>query len=150
MRFFGDFTAKVDVKGRVILPAAFRRVLEAEGERKLYMRHDSYQDCLVIYPESVWNQDLDELEAKLNKWNRKHQDILRRYVAGVEQFELDGNGRLLINKRKMEKVGIKQDIMFQAVSNKIEVWGLENYRAHFADEEGFGDELEDAMADTDL
>ncbi|MBR1465052.1 MAG: cell division/cell wall cluster transcriptional repressor MraZ [Bacteroidaceae bacterium] len=150
MRFFGDFSAKVDVKGRVILPAAFRKVLEAEGERTLYMRIDFYQECLIIYPESVWNRDLDELESKLNKWNRKHQDILRKYVAGVEKFELDGNGRFLINKRKMEKAGIKQDIIFQAVTDKIEVWGLENYQAHFADDSDDGEELEAAMAGLEL
>lgn len=150
MRFFGDFPAKVDAKGRVILPAAFRRELEAEGERTLYMRHDFYQNCLIIYPESVWNHDLDELESKLNRWNRKHQDILRRYVAGVEKFELDGNGRLLINKRKMDKAGIKQDIMFQAVTDRIEVWGLENYQAHFSDDANDGEELEAAMAGPEM
>ena len=145
MRFFGNFPAKADIKGRVILPAAFRKVLEAENERKLVIRHDFYQDCLVIYPESVWNQMLDELESKLNKWNRKHQDILRRFVEGVEKFELDGNGRLLINKRKMDKAGINQDIMFLAVTDKIEVWGAEKYAEHFAQDDGMGDDLESVM-----
>ena len=149
MRFFGDFPAKVDPKGRVILPAAFRKLLEAEKERTLVIRHDSYQPCLVIYPESVWNRMLDELEAKLNKWNRRHQDILRRFVEGAENFELDGNGRLLINKRKMDRAGIKQDIMFLAVNDKIEVWGTERYVEHFANEEGAAEELESVMCDMD-
>ena len=68
----------------------------------------------------------------------------------MEKFELDGNGRFLINKRKMEKAGIKQDIIFQAVTDKIEVWGLENYQAHFADNPDDGEELEAAMAGLEL
>lgn len=147
MRFFGDFQAKTDAKGRVFLPAAFRKVLDAEDEKRLVLRPDLFQECLVIYPESVWNQMQDALEAKLNKWNRQHQDIMRRFVAGVEKFELDGNGRFLINKRKMEKAGIRQEIIFLAVNDKIEVWDKEKYDQHFADENALGELIEEAMAD---
>ena len=62
MRFVGDFQAKTDAKGRVFLPAAFRKILEAEGELELVLRRDVFQHCLVLYPESVWNQQLDELK----------------------------------------------------------------------------------------
>ena len=56
MRFFGDFPAKTDAKGRVFLPAAYRKVLAANGEEKLVMRRDLHQACLVLYPESLWNR----------------------------------------------------------------------------------------------
>ena len=122
MRFFGDFPAKTDAKGRVFLPAAYRKVLAANGEEKLVMRRDLHQACLVLYPESLWNQMLDALRAKLNRWNREHQDIIRGFVADSEIVELDGNGRFLINKRKMNEVGINQEVRFLAVDDTIEVW----------------------------
>lgn len=147
MRFFGDFPAKADAKGRVFLPAAFRKVLEAADEKRLVLRPDLYQDCLVLYPESVWNDMQDALESRLNKWDRRHQDIMRRFVAGVEKFELDGSGRFLINKRKMERAGISQDIVFLAVNDKIEVWDKTRYEEHFCDDGVLGELIEQTMAE---
>ena len=55
MRFLGNIEAKIDVKGRAFLPATFRKVLQAGGEERLVLRKDVFQACLVLYPESVWN-----------------------------------------------------------------------------------------------
>ena len=81
MRFIGDYTAKTDSKGRVFLPAAFRKALEAEGVTRLVLRKDLFQPCLVLYPESVWNAQLDDLKQKLNAYTRNHQMVMRQFVA---------------------------------------------------------------------
>ena len=122
MRFIGDFGAKSDNKGRVFLPVYFRRILEQEGCDRLMLRKDVYQDCLVLYPEESWNQQLDLLRSRLDKWNTKHQMIFRQFVADVEELSLDSNGRILLNKRKKEYANIKQDVRFLAVDDKIEIW----------------------------
>ena len=148
MRFFGDFPAKTDAKGRVFLPAAYRKVLAANGEEKLVMRRDLHQACLVLYPESLWNQMLDALRAKLNRWNREHQDIIRGFVADSEIVELDGNGRFLINKRKMNEVGINQEVRFLAVDDTIEVWDKDVVEQHLqSQKDSLGERIQEAMSD---
>ena len=148
MRFFGDFPAKTDAKGRVFLPAAYRKVLAANGEEKLVMRRDLHQACLVLYPESLWNQMLDALRAKLNRWNREHQDIIRGFVADSEIVELDGNGRFLINKRKMNEVGINQEVRFLAVDDTIEVWDKDVFEQHLqSPKDSLGERIQEAMSD---
>ena len=147
MRFFGDFPAKADAKGRVFLPAAYRKVLDAAGEERLVMRPDLFQECLVLYPESLWNQMLDAMRAKLNRWNREHQDIIRGFVAEAEMVELDSNGRFLINRRKMNVAGITQDVRFLAVDDRIEVWDKQKCEEHLAQQDTLGDKLQDAMKD---
>lgn len=148
MRFFGDFPAKTDAKGRVFLPAAYRKVLAANGEEKLVMRRDLHQACLVLYPESLWNQMLDALRAKLNRWNREHQDIIRGFVANSEIVELDGNGRFLINKRKMNEVGINQEVRFLAVDDTIEVWDKDVFEQHLqSQKDSLGERIQEAMSD---
>ena len=99
MRFIGNIEAKTDSKGRVFLPACFRRILQAEGCEKVMLRKDVYQDCLVLYPESSWNAQLDLLRSRLDKWNTKHQMIFRQFVADVEELTIDSNGRVLLPKR---------------------------------------------------
>ena len=80
IRFLGNIEAKADAKGRVFIPAQFRRQLQSGSEDKLIMRKDVFQDCLVLYPEEVWNEELDELRQRLNKWNANHQLIFRQFV----------------------------------------------------------------------
>ncbi len=122
MRFIGDYPAKTDAKGRVFLPAALRKVLEAEGVQKLVLRQDIFQHCLVLYPESVWNALFDDLKQGLNQWNSKHQMMLRQFVLDAEPIELDSNGRFLISKRKLQYACIEADVRFVAVDDRIEVW----------------------------
>ena len=122
MRFIGDYIAKTDAKGRVFLPAALRKALEAEGCTSLVLRKDVFQSCLVLYPTAVWYSMVDELDQKLNRWNGTHQQVKRQFVADAEPMELDSNGRILLNKRKMEFAHITTDVRFLAVDDHIEIW----------------------------
>lgn len=49
IRFLGNIEAKADAKGRVFIPAQFRRQLQSGSEDKLIMRKDVFQDCLVLF-----------------------------------------------------------------------------------------------------
>lgn len=145
MRFIGDYPAKADSKGRVFLPAQFRKVMESEGETRLILRPDIFQRCLVLYPESLWMAMLDSLRSRLNLWNRKHQSILRRFVAEAEVVELDGNGRFLISKRKLSFAGIESDVRFLAVDDHIEVWDRARCEEALSDDDLLGADLERVM-----
>ena len=113
MRFLGNIEAKTDAKGRVFLPAAFRKVLQSLGSEPLVLRKDVFQSCLVLYPEQVWNEQMDLLRQRLSRWNQQHQLIFRQFVSDVEIVVLDGNGRFLIPKRYLkmaEELNLKYGI----------------------------------------
>lgn len=148
-RFIGDYGAKTDAKGRVFLPAPFRKVLEAEGEKSLVLRNDVFQKCLVLYPESVWNEQLDALRGQVNQWNSKQQMMLRKFEADAEPIELDGNGRLLISKRKLQYAGIEADVRFLAMVDRIEIWSKQALDELMDDSADLGDEMEAAFGGLD-
>ena len=147
MRFLGNIEAKVDAKGRIFLPAAFRKVMQSSGEGQLVVRKDAFQDCLVIYPESVWNDQVDALRQRLNRWNRQHQQIYRQFVSDVELISLDASGRLLLSRRSLEKVGIQSQDRFLGVGDTIEIWAADDSPGPYMDEEEFGKALESLMQD---
>ena len=122
MRFLGNIEAKTDTKGRAFLPAAFRKVLQMNSEERLVLRKDVFQPCLVLYPESIWNEQMDQMRARLNRWNRQHQQVFRQFVSEVELLTLDGNGRFLIPKRYQRMAEIEQDIKFVGMGDTIEIW----------------------------
>lgn len=146
-RFIGNIEAKTDEKGRVFLPATFRRVLQKSGDEKLMLRKDIHQRCLVLYPESTWNEQLDALRNRLNRCNRQEQMWFRQFVAGVDELTIDGNGRILIPKRYHEAIELKAEVRFIGMDDTIELWAKEVADSAFADESTFGAELEALMND---
>ena len=149
MRFLGNIEAKTDAKGRAFLPAAFRKVLQLNSEERLVLRKDVFQPCLVLYPESVWNEQMDQMRARLNRWDRQHQQVFRQFVSEVALLTLDGNGRFLIPKRYQRMAEIEQDIKFVGMGDTIEIWSNKKAEEQRMKPEDFEAALEDLMGSTD-
>ena len=150
MRFLGNIEAKTDAKGRAFLPAAFRKVLQAGGEERLVLRKDVFQPCLVLYPESVWNEQMDQMRARLNRWNRQHQQVFRQFVSEVELLTLDGNGRFLIPKRYQRMAEIEQDIKFVGMGDTLEIWSNQKASEQQMKPEDFEAALEELMGSEEM
>ena len=144
MRFLGSIEAKTDAKGRAFLPAIFRKELQDSYEDYLVMRKDVFQPCLVLYPASVWNRQTEALRSRLNRWDSRHQQIFRQFVADAEMVT-DLNGRFLIPKRYLKMAGISQEIKFIGMDDTIEIWSRDNADKPFISPEEFGAALEDIM-----
>lgn len=145
MRFIGNIEAKIDQKGRAFLPSVFRKELQMGGGESLVLRKDVFQHCLVLYPESVWNELSDSMRQRLNRWNPKEQLVYRQFMADAEVVTLDGNGRFLISKRSQEFAGIGTDLTFIGMGDTIEIWAKENAQQPFIDQEEFGNALSEMM-----
>ncbi len=148
MRFLGNIEAKTDAKGRVFLPAAFRKELKHREDDCLVMRKDIFQRCLVLYPESVWNEQLNALRTRMNRWDGKHRNIFRQFVSDAETVTLDSSGRLLIPKRLMMFAGIEQAIRFIGMDDTIEIWSAENAEGPFMEAGEFSRGIEEIMNGT--
>ncbi len=145
MRFLGNVLAKTDAKGRAFLPSVFRKVLQASGEETLVLRKDVFQSCLVLYPESVWNERLDMLKSQLRQWKPVHQQMFRQFVSEAEVVTLDGNGRFLISKRLQRVASISQDIQFIGMDDTIEIWSPDDLQKTLRPEDEFGKQFENIM-----
>ena len=96
MRFLGNIEAKTDAKGRVFLPAQFRKILAVSGAENIVLRQDIFENILVVYPEEIWNGLMDQMRARLSRWDRKQQQAYRTFVSNVVCLTLDASGRILI------------------------------------------------------
>lgn len=109
------------------------------------LRKDVFQKCLVLYPESVWNERIDLLKTQLKPWKQSHQQMFRQFVSEAEVVTLDGNGRFIISKRLQKIAEIDQDIQFIGMDNTIEIWSPKNLLQTLKPEEEFGIEFENIM-----
>lgn len=126
--FIGKYEAKADVKGRIFIPSAYRKLLP-DGEReKVVMRRDAENECMILYPEHVWNAKVEQLKATLDEWNPADQMLLMQFVADAEWLDIDTQGRVLIAKRHLQSISVENsELLFVGMIDRFAVWGKNRY-----------------------
>lgn len=145
MRFTGNIDAKTDEKGRVFIPAMFRKQLQQAGLDSLILRRDIFQQCLVLYPEDVWNEMVDAIAQRTNPFDSKGRAAMRGFVAGAEKIGIDGNGRILIPRRYLESADIQGEVRFIGMDNSIEIWNRQKAECLLNNTESLSESLEILM-----
>jgi MraZ protein len=136
--FIGDYTCKIDPKGRVLLPSAFKKQMPEDSRDTFVIKKDIYEKCLIMYTIDEWEKQNTLLREKLNPYNKEHSQLLRAYYRGTAEVTLDASNRLLLPKRLLELAGIDKEICMSGQDKKIEIWSKEVYDSNGIDEEEFG------------
>ncbi|WP_108821610.1 division/cell wall cluster transcriptional repressor MraZ [Dysgonomonas sp. Marseille-P4361] len=142
MQFLGNIEAKIDAKARVFVPAAFRKILQQSAQSALIFRKDIFQECLVLYPLQVWEDELARLRSRLNRWDKEQQALFRQFVVDAERLEIDANGRILIPRRYCHMVGIESEVVFLGVDNTIEIWAKDSLENTLIPAEDFSERIQ--------
>ena len=58
--FVGNTDGRLDEKGRIFVPASYRRILAETSSKRIVMRRDTDNECLMFYPEEVWNEKVEQ------------------------------------------------------------------------------------------
>ena len=141
----GTYECKVDAKGRLLLPAPFKKQLAASLQEGFVLKRSVFQPCLELYPMSEWNLMMQKIN-KLNRFVKKNNDFIRRFTAGVKVVEIDNLGRLLVPKDLTTFAQISKDIVLSSAVNIIEIWDKEMYEKAIDDSVvDFADLAEDVM-----
>ena len=129
IRFFGEHSAKVDDKGRVVFPAAYKGIMPAEGDMRFVVRKDTFANCLEMYTYSEWERQSEEVRSRLNPaFNENHAKFWRAYLHNCAVVEPDAKlGRLSIPKKLLEMIGVSKEVVFSGNDYKIEIWAKENF-----------------------
>lgn len=141
----GTYECKVDVKGRLLLPAPLKKQLAASIQDGFVLKRSVFQPCLELYPMAEWNLMMQKVN-KLNRFVKKNNDFIRRFQAGVKVVEIDALGRLLVPKDLTNFAQITKDIVLSSTVNIVEIWDKDLYEKAIDDSVGdFADLAEDVM-----
>lgn len=117
---YGEYKVTMDTKGRMILPAEYRKQLQ-EGDIQSFVVKRGMHNCLELYLQSQWAVMKDKLDA-MNDFNPKVQQFKRLFLDGISIVELDSAGRMLVPKHLQDYAGLKKEISFWAQGKKVELW----------------------------
>ncbi len=123
--FRGSYAARVDDKGRIKVPADFKRVLDEQysGQTKFYITSWDGTNGM-IYPISEWEKQEREVMAKpMTHPERQHFLRVTGYYGG--EVEIDGQGRLLLPARLRGKANLAGDVDVVGMGEHLEVFNGE-------------------------
>lgn len=130
--FRGCYTARIDDKGRLKLPAQFKSLVEGHHGTALYLT--SYRDQSVrIYPMPVW-QAIEDRIAKIPSTNPLRSKFLDRVSYFGQATELDSQGRLNLPLRLRELASLVGDVAVVGQVDYLDLWNNERLRAKVANE----------------
>lgn len=138
LRFRGEWTHKVDAKGRVSVPAPFRRVLEsvegwAEGAPVplVVVKNQDRRACLNVYTTDEMALIDDDIAA-LPRFAKERDALSTMLASGSDNLTLDDNGRFGLSAAMKEKAGITDQAVFVGMIDSFQIWSPEGYAEHKA------------------
>ncbi|MHA6263887.1 division/cell wall cluster transcriptional repressor MraZ [Arenibacterium sp. CAU 1754] len=150
-RFRGESQHKVDTKGRVSIPASFRRVLEAGDPN---WKSGENPDLVIVYGDHRRNylecytmDAIDEVDAKIDALPRGSMErkMLQRLFHGQSfPTNVDETGRLVLPAKLRAKIGLEGEAFFIAAGDTFQIWKPETYESEeLAKTEAWLDDLPD-------
>src|SRR5580692_9592457 len=127
--FRGRHEHTIDAKGRTSVPARYRDVLDAAGERRVVIT-SALEPHLVAYALPEWLA-FEERLGKLPQFDRAVQKMKRIYVSGAVECEIDDVGRILIPPTLREHAMLKKEALWAGAGRYAELWDKEQWARHF-------------------
>lgn len=128
--FIGEYTVKIDDKGRMVFPSAFKSLMSADGDMRFVIKKDIFEDCLEMYTFEEWERQSSDVKSRLNFFNRDHAMFWREYMRDRAIVEPDGKvGRISVPKKLLEAIGVNKEVVFSGNDYKIEIWAREKFEA---------------------
>lgn len=122
--FSGSTSAKLDEKGRFVLPQEMRFGLVEQGKLEFSLGL-GLGGCLTIYRQSDIEKIVQKFQSKQHLG--KYQKFFTLFFSTLHQTTCDKVGRINIPPILKKAVGIKTEIVIAGVLNKIEIWPKEQF-----------------------
>lgn len=113
----GLYKYSVDSKGRLFIPAKFRK-----GKNKNFIVTIGLDRCLYIYPFEKWSRLEERLEDLPFKNKSEERAFKRVLLSGATESRSDFQGRILLPLHLRQHAAIKSGVVIIGVSSRIEIW----------------------------
>ena len=136
----GEYEHSIDTKGRLIMPSKLK---EDIGEK--FVLTKGLDGCLFVYSQAEWKN----FEEKLRTFpltNKDARALIRFFLAGAMECEIDKQGRFLIPSNLREFAGLEKEVVVIGVLNKIEIWSKDKWLKYSEEENNSADEIAEKMS----
>ena len=127
--FYGEHEHSIDRKGRLIIPAKFREVFKENYVERFFVTR-GLDTCLFVFAEDEWRKQESRFKS-LSFTSSEARQFNRIYFSGACEVNCDQQGRILVPDYLKDFAQIKRDVVIVGVSNRMEIWGKENWQEFY-------------------
>lgn len=142
--FQGETAIRVDDKGRLAIPTAYRETLERACGNQLVATYNPFEHgCLWLFPRDEWESVRDQINA-LSSVKAVHRNLQMKLVGAAAPLEPDGNHRILLPASQRTAAGIEKRAVLLGMGNKFELWSEQAHLAKIRqtiDEDDISDDM---------
>ena len=122
----GNYTARIDSKGRLKVPTLFRRYMDEKYGANFYVTSLT-GECVRIYPLPEW-ESIEQRLSLLPSMDPARRKFLDRANYYGQQSAMDGQGRVLIHPLLRKSAEVLGDVAVLGYMTYLEVWELEKFQ----------------------
>jgi MraZ protein len=142
--FRGQYTYSLDIKGRLSVPARFRRLLDPEAG-DTFVVTSGFDHCLFVYPLDEWERKEDTLKDQAIT-NSRARKVVRVLMANATETTCDRQGRILIPPHLIAWARLEKEVLINGALDRLEMWNPDVFAGYIGDiEETFEELAEDLI-----
>lgn len=119
--FFGEFSYKIDDKGRVSIPPKFRQQL-----RNGMVLTQGVESCITAYPAAEWKKLAEALTTGSVTRNKLRQ-LNRAIFSTAFSLDIDRQGRIALPPSLREYAEIEDEVVIAGANNYFELWDRDQW-----------------------
>lgn len=139
--FIGEYAHNLDDKGRLAIPAKFRRDLS-----KGAVVTRGLDNCLFLYTKTEWEKLAEKL-ATLPFSQSNSRAFSRLMLAGAMDVDIDTQGRVVLPEYLRAFAGLKKNVVIAGLYSRIEIWDDSKWNAYKSATEANSNEIAEKMAE---
>ena len=131
-RFVSRYTLRLDSKGRVSIPAAYRAVLARDGHDGLYC-YPTLDHAAIDAGGNALLADIENLLGRYSPFSEEREQFSTALFGTSDTLKIDGEGRVVLTDALKSHAGIKDAVTFVGLGHKFQIWEPERFGAHLAE-----------------
>lgn len=112
IEFAGTYNATIDDKGRIVLPASFKKELGDLAAESLVIEKGLHKECLDIHPEKSWRKRVEDFKSTLDPFNEDDDALLQYFYQNFVKVTIAPNGRINIPDAYLKYANLEKGAEF--------------------------------------
>lgn len=142
--FIGEYSHKIDQKGRIAVPAKFRKDLK---DGAIVTR--GLDNCLFLYSKKEWDKMAEKL-GKLPISKSNTRAFSRLMLAGAMDVEIDKQGRIIIPDYLRRFAGLSKNTIVAGLLNRLEIWDDAKWQVYKKSTEKDSNKIAETLDELDV
>ncbi|MDA0195187.1 MAG: division/cell wall cluster transcriptional repressor MraZ [Bacteroidetes bacterium] len=131
--FSSQYECRIDVKGRMVLPAKIKSNLPDTSSNELMLRM-GFEPSLILYPMMEYKRLYSKIGA-LSDFNLEHRKLKRSFFSAITNVDFDGNGRINIPNVFLRYAQLEKEAIVIGIGNSVEIWNPDLYQKYMINDQ---------------